>query len=350
MVNHKRRIFSKWLLPLMSFSLVLSLLIYVVPVRATSLINRSITMDSVTAAATTNHQFQFNITTNWSLGSVAFQYCEAPLLSDPCVPPSGIDVSAATLTAQTGETGFSMHPNTSSNRLVITRTPFLSSPGTVSYDFNNILNPDTANHTTYVRITTYTNSDAVGNFQDDGVTAFSLTPALGVNVFIPPYLIFCVGVTVGLQCEAATNLNISLGVLNSSRTAHGTSQFAGATNDTSGYSVSVLGTAMTSGNNEISQLSSPSAPITGTKQFGINLVDNSNPDSGSNTEGLGTLAPSFAYGQSNFYTYNNGDVIGNTNSPTEYNRMTVTYMVNIEPRQAPGIYSTTITYVALATF
>lgn len=350
MVNSRLKNLNGWLTSMTSFILIVGFLILTIPVHAASLTQRSITMESVTAGSTTNHHFQFNLNTGWSLGSIAFQYCDMPLLSDPCNPPSGLDVSGADLIGQTGQTDFSMHPNTSSNRLVITRSPVLSSPGTVSYNFDNIVNPDTANNTTYVRITTYTNSDAVGNFQDDGIVAFSLTPALGVSGYIPPYLAFCVGITVGIQCETANGLTINLGILNSSRVAAGTSQFAGATNDITGYSVSVLGTTLTSGNNEIQQLSNPTPPISGTQQFGINLVDNSNPDTGANPEGFGSMVPSVAYAQSNLFTYNNGDVIGNTNSPTEYNRMTVTYMVNIEPKQPPGIYSTTLTYVALASF
>ncbi len=319
-------------------------------VSADSLTQKSVVIGSVTASAVTNHQFQFDINTGWSLGSIAFQYCEDPLFSDPCIAPSGLDVSGAVLTAQTGQTGFSVHPNTSSNRIVITRTPILSSVGTVSYNFNDILNPDTPNKSTFVRITTYTNSDATGGFQDNGVAAFSITPALGVNVFVPPYLAFCVGITVGIQCESSSGLGINLGNLNPNRTSYATTQFAGATNDDTGYSVSVIGTTMTSGTNEIYKLSSPSPIIPGSRQFGINLSDNSNPDSGNNVEGIGSLVAASPYAQPNLFTFNNGDVISNTASPTEYNRMTVTYVVNIEPKQPPGTYSTTLTYVAMASF
>lgn len=350
MVNGRfKQLILRYLLPL------LCLVIAVFPVlsgtvTADSLTNRSITMGSVSASAVTNHDFQFDITTSWSLGSIAFQYCEAPLITDPCIAPSGLNVSSATLDSQTGQTGFSMHSNTSSNRLVITRVPVLSSPGTVSYDFGNITNPDTPNHTTYVRITTYTNSDATGGYQDEGVAAFSVTPALGVNVFVPPYLTFCVGITVDIQCENANGANINLGTLSSTRTSFATTQFAGATNDSTGYSVSVLGTTMMSGNNEITALSSPGVSIAGIRQFGINLRDNSSPDTGANTEGIGSLTPSASYGQANLFTYNNGDVISSTSSATEYNRMTVTYIVNIEPKQPAGTYATTLTYVALASF
>lgn len=320
------------------------------PAEAASLVNKSVALSSVTASATASHNFQFDITGSTSLGSIAFQYCEDPLVNQPCIAPSGIDASSAALSSQSGQTGFSVHPNTTSNRIVITRPPAFSTPGTSTYNFSGIVNPDTPNHTTYVRITTYSNIDATGFSQDDGTVAFSLTPSLGVNVFVPPYIVFCVGVTVDLQCQTANGQSIDLGILKSTQNSSANTQFAGATNDTAGYTVSVLGTTMTSGNNEISGLSSPSTTFSGVEQFGLNLRDNSNPDKGGNPEGSGTLVPSAAYNSVNLFTFNAGDVIASTSSGTEYNRMTVTYLVNITPNQAPGAYSTTLTYVAVASF
>jgi hypothetical protein len=350
MVKESRIYILARLLALIVLLVSLQISFLLIPVKAANLTNRSITMSSVTAGDVTNHNFQFDLTTAGSLGSIAFQYCETPLLSNPCVAPSGIDASGASLSSQSGQTGFSIHPNTVSNRIVITRPPALSSPGTVNYDFGNILNPDTPNHTTYVRITTYSNIDATGGHVDDGVAAFSLTPSLGVNVFVPPYLAFCVGVTVGLQCQSASGLSIGLGVLSSAQTSSATTQFAGATNDNSGYSVSVLGTTMTSGNNEITRLSSASPSLTGIAQFGINLRDNSAPNVGKNREGPGTLTPTPSYNSPNLFKFNPGEAISTANSSTEYNRMTVSYVVNVRPNQPPGIYSTTLTYVAVASF
>lgn len=319
-------------------------------VKAASLSQKSITMTSVSASSVTNHQFKFDITSAASLGSIAFQYCETPLLTDPCTAPSGLDASGVSLSSQSGQTSFTIHPNTVSNRIVITRPIALSVPGTVLYNFNNITNPDTPNHTTYVRITTYSNIDATGNFQDSGVVAFSIAPALGVNVFIPPYLTFCAGITVGLQCETANGLNIDLGILKTSQVSTATTQFAGATNDATGYNVSILGTTMTSGNNEISRLAFPSASVAGVQQFGINIRDNSSPNAGHNPEGSGSLSPASSYGLANVFKFNPGDVISSSAIATDYNRMTVTYIVNVKPDQPPGIYSTTLTYVAMASF
>lgn len=330
----------------------LFILVLLLPLRQTQaapLQQKSVVLGSFKASALTDHKFKFDLATSGAIGSMAFEYCESPLFDLTCVAPSGIDASGATIVSQTGQTGFSIHPNTVSNRIVITRPPSLAS-GTVTYDFGNIVNPDTPNHTTYVRISTYSNIDASGTYVDNGSAAFSIVPSLGVNVFVPPYLTFCAGVTVGLNCQSSSGLDRDLGTLRSTSTSYTTTQFAGATNDNTGYSVSVLGTTMTSGNNQISRLSSPGLSVAGTQQFGINLKDNLRPNTGHNREGPGSLNPASSYGTANVFKFNSGDIISSSNTATDFNRMTVSYIVNISSSQPAGIYSTTMTYVAVASF
>jgi hypothetical protein len=107
---------------------------------------------------------------------------------------------------------------------------------------------------------------------------------------------------------------------------------------------------MTSGNNTISGLKTPDFAKIGIQQFGINLKDNSHPNTGHNAEGPGTLMPTSSYGSTNLFKFNSGDVISKAASATDYNRITVTYIVNIKPDQPPGVYSTTLTYIAVASF
>lgn len=344
----KRRVRTRFLL-LAALLLLMQLLFYR-PAQAANLTNRSILLGSVTASANTDHKFQFNITTAGPLGSMAFEYCDSPLFDVPCVAPSGLNAAGATILSQTGQTGFSIHPNTVSNRIVITRPAALASAGTVSYDFGNIVNPDTPNSTTYVRISTYSNIDATGVYVDYGAAAFSINPSLGVNVFVPPYLTFCAGVTVSLKCQSASGVTIDLGDFSASRTSFATTQFAGATNDDTGYSVSVLGTTMTSGNNTIARIASKSPSRPGTEQFGINLRNNSSPDVGHEREGAGTLAATSSYSSPNQFKFDSGEAISSSSTATEFNRMTVSYIINIKPAQPLGVYSTTLTYTAVASF
>ncbi len=342
--NRARLLFTSLFLAVILISL------FFTPASAANLLNKSVRIGNTTASTVTDHKFQFDINTSSSIGSMSFEYCDDPLFEDPCNAPSGLDASGATLISQSGQTGFSIHSNTVSNRIVITRPPATTGNGTVVYDFGNIVNPDTPNVTTYIRIATYPTVDGTGAYKDNGAVAFSITPSLGVNVYIPPYLAFCAAVSVGLHCDSSGGLDRDLGILSSSRTSTTTTQFAGATNDNTGYSVSVLGTTMTSGNDTISSLNNPAFVSTGVQQFGINLKDNSRPNIGHSPEGSGTLTPVAPYGSANLFKFSPEDVIATTNSATDYNRMTVTYVVNISPNQPPGVYSTTLTYVAVASF
>jgi hypothetical protein len=107
---------------------------------------------------------------------------------------------------------------------------------------------------------------------------------------------------------------------------------------------------MTSGNNIIPSLPLPTASLPGTGQFGINLRANLIPTVGQDPVGLGTGSPSANYDIPNRYTFNDGDNISSSALTSDYNRMTVSYLVNVPKGQAPGIYSTTMTYVATVQF
>jgi hypothetical protein len=141
-----------------------------------------------------------------------------------------------------------------------------------------------------------------------------------------------------------------MGILSSNSANKGQSQYAVATNDPTGYNVFATGTTMTSGNNLIPSLTLPTASLPGTGQFGINLRANLIPVVGQDPVGFGTGLPSANYNIPNRYLFNDGDNISSSSLPSDYNRMTVSYLVNVPKAQPPGIYSTTLTYVATVHF
>lgn len=321
------------------------------PARADNLPNRSVQISTAVAEATSDHQFAFDITTTDVVGSMVFDYCSnSPLFDQPCTAPAGLDAAGASLSSQSGETGFSVHANTDANTLVISRVPAATAAGSVEYDFSDVVNPDMPNQTTYVRISTYASNDGSGVAVDTGSAAFSLTANLAVSAFVPPYITLCVGVTVGSQCQSSTGSRVNLGTLSPSSANTATTQFAVATNDESGYTLSVLGTTMTSGNNGISALGSPAVSVPGVEQFGLNLRDNSSPNVGKNKSGSGNAFAASGYSQANRFKFKSGNVIARSNLPTNFNRFTVSYLVNVTRNQAPGVYSTTLTYVGFASF
>src|SRR5205814_1908628 len=130
----------------------------------------------------------------------------------------------------------------------------------------------------------------------------------------------------------------------------GQSQFAVGTNSVSGYITYVLGTTMTSGNNTIKALSSPTPSFPGNSQFGINLRANTIPTVGEDPFAAGNGAVTSNYNTPNLFMYSSGDALVTSLTPSDFNRMTVSYLANVKPSQPAGIYSSTFTYLAVANF
>jgi hypothetical protein len=323
------------------------------PASATTITDRSITLGIYTPSAVTSQDFKFTLPTTNNVGSMVFQYCsDTPsFYSATCAAPVGLDVSAAVITSQTGNSGFAIdNADTVANRLVLTRPAAAGNLLPNEYLFNNTTSPSTAGQTVYVKISTYVSTDGSGPTIDTGAVAFAVQNIFNVDAFVPPFLQMCVGVTVAPDCSSIVGDSVDLGILSSTAANKGQSQYAVATNDISGYVVFALGTTMTSGNNLIASLGAPAASFPGTGQFGINLRANLIPAVGQDPVGLGTGTPSANYNIPNRFVYNDGDSISSSPLPSNYNRMTVSYLVNIPKSQAPGIYSTTITYVATVQF
>jgi hypothetical protein len=261
-----------------------------------------------------------------------------------------MDVTAATITTQVGETGFSVHPSSTFNSLIITRPSVNTVIGANQFVFDNITNPATPSITIYVRITTYVTTDATGAFTDQGSVAFSTAGGLGVGGFVPPYLKFCAAVTVSDDCTTMNGKLIGFGEFSKTTTSYATSQFAAYTNDPAGYSVFLVGQTMTAGNLVIPNLVPGDTSQTGVSQFGINLRANTVPFVGSEPDGTGSGTPAVGYGTPNVYRFVNGEKIAGSNLPTYPNKFTVSYIVNISADQKPGFYATTMTYVATVAF
>ena len=130
----------------------------------------------------------------------------------------------------------------------------------------------------------------------------------------------------------------------------GTTQFVTATNAQSGYSVYIQGNTLTSGNNVIPSLVTPTASQTGNAQFGINLRSNTNPSTGNDPTGPGNGSPVGNYNLVNRFTYNSGDTIASSSAADDFRLYTVSYIVNVDKTQPVGVYASTFTYICLANF
>lgn len=314
------------------------------------LTTKRVTIANSTGGATTAYQFDFTIASVSSVGSIEFEYCtNDPFVGLPCTAPTGFSATGATLDNQAGETGFSIDAASTVNRTVLSRVPAGTSAIPVNYTFGSVVNPSSTFETVYVRIATFASNDGTGPRTDEGAVAFSTARSVSVSGYVPPFLTFCVGVTVALNCSITSGSQLNFGEFSAIQPKFLSSQFSVATNDPGGYSTTVLGTTMTSGNNTIPALPVPQPSQPGTSQFGMNLRANSNPSVGADPTGVGTGAISAPFAVPNQFYYNT-QVVAASPISSDFNAFTVSYIVNINSSQNPGIYSTTLTYVAVAAF
>lgn len=318
--------------------------------KAVPLGARSVTVSTSAISATAEHDFSLTLSTAASVGSISFEYCqESPLFDYTCTAPAGLDLSSAVLSSQSGETGFSIHPSSTSSYLILTRPSSVAIPGIATYDFSNITNPSVV-ATTFVRVATHASTDASGPRIDEGGLAFATTNPLNVEAYVPPFIILCTGIAVAPDCSNASGASVNLGDLSANFPNTGTSQFAVATNDDAGYNAYILGTTMTSGTFVIPANNSQSPSSPGSSQFGLNLVANTNPAIGDPPSGLGTGIPSTFYDDTDLFRFQNGDLIASSILPTDFNRFTLSYLVNVSQNQSPGLYTTTMTVLGVADF
>lgn len=319
---------------------------------AAELANRSVNISTASPQVIASDYIKATLGSVNPVGSIEFQYCtNSPVYNAPCSAPAGLDLTNVVLSAQTGNTGFSIDTTDStSNTLIISRTAVPASAVASSYTLDNITNPSTPNQTTFIRITTYGSVDGTGAPIDKGSVAFSTTSNLSVGAYIPPFLAVCVGQTVTQNCSEATGTNLDMGILSSQTTGTATSELAASTNSFNGYSIYVLGPTLTSGNNIINAITTPSPSQKGINQFGLNLKQNSVPPIGAEVTGLGTATASPGYDTPNTYAFVSGSQVVNSPLSTRFNLLTVSYIANVTDNDPPGIYSTTLTYLATTQF
>jgi hypothetical protein len=318
---------------------------------ATILENRSDTLSTSANGVTATHTIGFtygNLTT--PVGSIIFQFCaNDPIITDVCTTVPGMVLSGAKLTAQTGEVNFGLSYVTN-NSIVLSRDPTIPTNPASTYSLSNIINPSSPG-SYFLRIQTFASADGSGPAIEYGGVAWAIVPVFTVVSQVLPYLTFCTGVSIsGINCNNPTGDQINFGNFSTHSTASATSQFVAASNARNGYSTTVIGTTMTSGNDIIPSLDTATTSKAGVSQFGMNLVADGSPLTGDDPDGPGTAVPSAAYGNSNEYLFNSGDTVADSTGPSDYKKFTASYIVNVSSTQPTGVYATTITFICLANF
>lgn len=322
-----------------------------VPANADRMLQRSLKLANSQADSSTTYVFGFELRTAVPLTTIVFQICtNNPYPGDVCTVPAGLDASQAVLFDQTGNTGFSIAPQTTANRIVLQRDGAIANTVLSTYSFRDVINPSSEG-SYYVRIQTYQTTQTNGEHEDYGGIAFAINRSIEVTAVVPPYLLFCVGVTVtGFDCSNVTGNYVNFGELSSRQATQGTTQMLAATNAIDGYTIRAEGPTLTSGNNTIPNLFGSDISRPGVSQFGMNLRANSSPQGGQDVVGSGGGVPTNGYNQINSYRFNSGDMVATSSTPDRARKYTSTYIVNINSSQNPGVYVSTLTYIALGSF
>ncbi|HET7673813.1 MAG TPA: hypothetical protein VFK11_04875 [Candidatus Saccharimonadales bacterium] len=332
-----------------------------------------------TPGGTANHLFTFTLPNGSTVNSISFEYCTTADIDigGTCTTPTGLDTTGASLGATSGvAAGFDTITATTNGK------PYLSSSGGVTTDGNSstirlddIVNPDDTNCggdpncTFYVRITTYTSNNATTGATDAGTVAAATNTQIQLTGTMPESLIFCTGGTISTtsgipDCSTATSGDITFPQLfDPTSTTSTTSQMAASTNAGSGYSITVEGPTLTSGSNTIPAIGGTATTSSiGTGQFGINLVDNTTPNVGSNIAPASNGSNYKANAKANFNTADSfafddtgtnaiaASDNGGTAGPTDSQIYTASYIVNVSGSQPAGTYTTTLTYICTPTF
>lgn len=332
-----------------------ALLIFILPLSAVPMrfSERSLFMQSTEPGVTTSYTVSFGYMTPEAVGSVDMLFCMDPIPYMPCVTPPGLDVSNATLSSQTGETGFTISQK-SANHIVLSRTPTMigGSGAMSSYKFNNIKNPTNTTKAFAIRLKSLASTNGTGPQIDFGSIRAQTANSIVLETQVPPMLIFCAAEEVADNC-ASTNGNYfsDMGQLNSTSTLTAQSQMAVGTNASAGFVIMAVGTPPAAATNVIDSPSSPTASRPGVNQFGINLVANTAPQIGSDPEGIWANAlPSADYSQPDKYKYVSGDVIAYSPNVSLMKKFTVSYVLNASPSLRAGVYTTTINFIASGRF
>jgi hypothetical protein len=336
----------------------------------TTLTPRNVTLGSSAASAATTYTATFTTSANETIKSVKFELCDSPLEGAACTQPAAGSVLAAGLnTGGPTSSEFSAFAAGTGGQAATATTFWITESvtgatvtngGSYTIQLTNVTNPSSANYSYYVRVTTYANANGTGQ-NEFGAVAVSTANQITVTGNMPESLIFCVGITISTDCSTiGGGTTVDFGTFSPLTTSTGTSVMQASTNADSGYVITINGTTMTSGSNNIPAMGtqstnstgcSPSCTsLTGTSQFGTNVRDNATPNVGTDVSGVGTAVGQGGYNTADSFRFFTGDTVAGVGGPSKANTFTNSYIVNVGGDQAAGQYTATMTYICTATF
>ena len=349
------------------------------------------------------HTISFTMATSGAtIGSIALMYCDSPIMQTACTSSAattgtvtsgtGTTLTSATVSgAGLGGSGWALDTTTSnptttgygtcngatttrSNCVLLKATSASADTGTPTLTLqygggatNYITNPTNDNTTFYVRIVVFATT-SYGTIVDYGSVANSTAQQIDITAKVQEKLNFSVGKTYvapSTTCAAFSDdgslaLGDSNGVLDSTTAYDAFSYFRISTNAVNGVTVQYSGDTLKSGANSITGLAAETLSTPGASQFGLAL-NTTNPD-----YSFTALAPSTAYDEGNGnimpvvaakFNFDVNSVATPVTLASVAAGTTITcdtgvvrYIGNISTITPPGVYTTTISYIALPTY
>lgn len=143
---------------------------------------------------------------------------------------------------------------------------------------------------------------------------------------------------------------LDFGQLSPASTAYSSHTFSAYTNSQMGYKIEVHGEPLHSADHTLTPIGdTASASVPGTEQFGINLVENTVPNVGTNPFG-GIGKVSDQYNTANKYAYSDGATVAYAPSFSYQTDFTTSVIINISPQTPAGTYETLLTYEFIPVF
>lgn len=191
----------------------------------------------------------------------------------------------------------------------------------------------------------YRSSDSIGGAIGGEGNGGAYATASGFQSTDEPMLAFVVDTT-----------SVNLGALSTSLARTGTATFSVLNYTSYGYIVQVIGAPPNNGAHTLTALTSPTASIVGTEQFGMNLVANTAPSTfGANPVHVPDSSFAFGvassgYNTANSYKFVSGNTIASAPKSSGKTTFTASFIANVSNNTPGGSYSGAQTFVVTGTY
>jgi len=195
-----------------------------------------------------------------------------------------------------------------------------------------------------------TNPSTAGGYAIGIAGAFGDSGNITVQILTDEQV--AVSATVGQTLSfSISTASLALGTLSVTTAVTGSHTIALATNGITGMVVTYSGATLTSGANTVTACATACTSTVGSEQFGINAVANTAPAVGAACSGTAPIAAAATgYATANSFLFVSGQTIVSSTAPINTTTCTISYLTNIAGTSEAGSYTSTLTFVATATF